>query len=128
MSRDCPRYTLAKAATNISVREGVLYIHPLRAARIQEKQKVSPTASTPSTEPPALAAGRPAKAERRDAGPYGESNQRSRPPPRIPEVACADQAPADTVCNAVSDIYAAAAQSPDASSATSATTPDVRHH
>jgi len=59
MSRDCPRYTLAKAATSISVREGVLYSDALRAARIQEKQKASPPASTPSTGPPALAAGRP---------------------------------------------------------------------
>ena len=36
--------------------------------------------------------------------------------------------PQDTICHAVSDIYAAAAQSSDASSATSATTPDDRHH
>src|SRR6218665_1392372 len=94
MSRNCPRDTLAKAATSISVREGVLYSDALRAAHIQEKQKASPTAITPSTGPPALTAGRPATAERRDAGPSGEPVQRSRPSPPIPEVAYEHQAPA----------------------------------
>jgi len=190
MSPNCPRYTLAKAATSISVREGVLYSDALRTARIQEKRKTLPTTSAPSARPSAPAAGRPATAERRDAGLSGESVQRSRPIPEVaselqaPAVASVQQAveeiddgkaqraaldaltractmfvsameatecgsatlpakiiqilvstisvafkiPQDTVCDAVSDIYAAAATPPDASSATSATTSDNRHH
>ena len=46
----------------------------------------------------------------------------------VSTISVAFKIPQDTICDAVLDVYAAAARPLDASSATSATTPDNRHH
>src|SRR6218665_1910686 len=46
MARSCPKYTVAKAATSISVREGVLYSDALRMARKDQHQASTDTGNT----------------------------------------------------------------------------------
>src|SRR6218665_24886 len=66
MARSCPKYELAKAATSISVREGVLYSDALRMARKGQHQ-ASTTPQAPSRETPtttaAVSTGGPARPE-----------------------------------------------------------------
>jgi len=186
MARSCPKYALAKAATSISVREGVLYSDALRMAR-KDQHQASTTPKAPSQETPtttaAVSTGGPARPESLCTLPSGESSRQRpkvvRPPtaaaPVVPygqqeeatqvvegktqraaldaltractlfvkameATECGSAIPPTKIIQILvstisvafnipqDTVYAASAQSSDASSATSATTPDDRNH
>src|SRR6218665_3913067 len=81
MARSCPKYALAKAATSISVTEGMLYSDALRMAQKDQHQaSTTPESQTPETPTTTAAArtGGPARPESLCTVPSGESS-RQRP-------------------------------------------------